>query len=109
MMGNLISILFSQCATTSVSHSSCDLTGSTESVATRQSMAMSSSYLSASRPISVVQTGVKSAGWLNRIAHLPAFHLWNSIGPIVVSALKSGTMQPRRSCASVLFSGYRLM
>ena len=25
-----------------------------------------------------------------------------------MSALKSGTMQPRRSCASVLFSGYRL-
>ena len=31
-------------------------------------------YLSARRPISVVHTGVKSAGWLNRMAHLPSIH-----------------------------------
>ena len=140
-MGNLISILFSQCATTSVSHSSCDLTGSTESVASLTSIATSSSYLSARRPISVVHTGVKSAGCEKRIcarararrdyamsedrvsamrahdacaraapdrtAHLSFFHSWkDSIGPCVVSALKSGTMLPRRSCESATgFSG----
>ena len=61
----------------------------------------------ASRPISVVQTGVKSAGCEKRMAHLPFFHSWNeSHVPIVVSALKSGTMLPRRSCESATgFSG----
>ena len=97
MIGNLISILFSQWATTSSSHSLCDLTGSTDKVATKQSSASSSSYFRARRPISVVQTGVKSAGWENRIAHLPFFHSWkDSKGPWVVSAPKSGTMFPRR-------------
>lgn len=97
MIGNLISILFSQWATTSSSHSLCDLTGSTDKVATKQSSASSSSYLRARRPISVVQTGVKSAGWENRIAHLPFFHSWkDSKGPWVVSAPKSGTIFPRR-------------
>merc|ERR1719161_573770 len=110
MMGNLTSILFSQWATTSRSQSVWLLTGSTDSVATRQSMAESSSYFKARRPISVVQTGVKSAGWEKRMAHLPFFHSWNeSQFPWVVSHLKSGTMLPRRRRLSVDFSGYKLM
>mmetsp|Transcript_17732 Transcript_17732/g.37052 ORF Transcript_17732/g.37052 Transcript_17732/m.37052 type:complete len:247 (-) Transcript_17732:199-939(-) len=110
MMGNLTSISFSQWATTSLSHSLWDLTGSTERVATRQSMAESSSYFRARRPISVVQTGVKSAGWEKRIAHLPFFHSWKlSMGPWVVSAEKSGTMFPSRKLPSMEPSGYKLM
>ena len=48
------------------------------------------------RPSSVVQTGVKSAGWLNRTAQEPAFHSWKDSRPAVVSAVKSGAVSPRR-------------
>ena len=72
IIGNFTSILFSQWATTlillviyfqgfvhvpSLSHSLWDLTGSTERVATRQSISVNLSYFSAKRPISVVHTG----------------------------------------------------
>jgi len=43
-----------------------------------------------------VQTGVKSAGWLNRTAQLPFFHWWKSIVPAVVSAVKFGASSPSR-------------
>merc|ERR1719428_2066202 len=106
MIGNLISILFSQCATTSLNQSWWLLTGSTDRVATRQSSAQSSSYFKASRPISVVHTGVKSAGCEKRMAHLPFFHAWNEFQyPWVVSQEKSGTMLPRRMALSVDCSG----
>src|SRR6056300_555933 len=56
------------------------------------------------------QTGVKSAGWLNRMAHFPFFHSWNeSKLPCVVSIAKSGTMLPKRIPPSVESSGYRLI
>ena len=48
------------------------------------------------RPSSVVQTGVKSAGWLNRTAQEPPFHSWKESRPAVVSAVKSGAVSPRR-------------
>jgi len=41
-------------------------------------------------PSSVVQTGVKSFGWLNRIAQLSPIHWWKSIAPWVVWAVKFG-------------------
>ncbi len=47
-------------------------------------------------------THVKSAGWENRMAHLPSIHSWKCMSPIVVCAVKSGTMFPRRStCKAV--------
>src|SRR5207302_8975348 len=55
-----------------------------------------SSFSAAVRPSSVVQTGVKSAGWLNSTAHLPDFQSWKSTVPSVVSALKSGASSPSR-------------
>ena len=39
---------------------------------------------------SVVHTGVKSAGWLNRMAQPPFMYSLNLSGPCVVSASKSG-------------------
>ena len=55
-------------------------------------------YLSARRPISVVHTGVKSAGWLNRMAHLPSIHsclqqealMWVQAGTSGISLKTSG-------------------
>lgn len=55
----------------------------------------------AKAPSSVVHTGVKSAGCENRMAHLSPIHLWKSISPRVVLALKLGAMLPsrRRGCS----------
>src|SRR5215831_7990327 len=47
-------------------------------------------------PNSVVHTGVKSLGWENKTAHPSPIHLWNSIGPWVVSAVKSGAVSLSR-------------
>ena len=44
--------------------------------------------------ISVVQTGVKSPGWVKSIPHELPSHLWKAMGPIVVSAQKSGNTTP---------------
>src|SRR5215471_7534126 len=48
-------------------------------------------------PSSVVHTGVKSLGCENRIAQPSPIQLWNSSGPSVVSALKSGAVELMRS------------
>ena len=48
------------------------------------------------RPSSVVQTGVKSAGWLNSTAQESSFQSWKESRPAVVSAVKSGAVSPRR-------------
>jgi hypothetical protein len=56
------------------------------------------------RPISVVQTGVKSAGWLKKKAHPSPIQSWKETGPMVVSAVKSGTMSPKSSVMSVVLS-----
>jgi hypothetical protein len=50
----------------------------------------------ANLPSSVVQTGVKSAGWEKRIAQLPPSHWWKSMSPCVVLAWKLGASEPRR-------------
>ena len=55
-----------------------------------------SSFSLANAPSSVVHTGVKSAGWLNRIAHLSPIHWWKSMSPWVVLAVKLGAVVPSR-------------
>ena len=62
----------------------------------------------AARPNSVVQTGVKSAGWLKRTAQLLFIAEWNSMGPEEVSALKSGTTSPRNRLTLGLYSAILL-
>ena len=75
----------------------CDSIGSTE-MAIAFTLRLSNSPLSdAVTPSSVVQTGVKSAGWLNSTAQLPFFQSWKLIVPAVVSAVKSGATSPSRS------------
>src|SRR3954447_21729024 len=56
-----------------------------------------SGFIRAIAPSSVVHTGVKSFGWENRIPHESPSHLWNRIGPSVVSASKSGAAWPMAS------------
>src|SRR5258706_13335517 len=55
-------------------------------------------------PSSVVQTGVKSLGWENRIAHWLPIHSWNLTWPMVVSAAKSGAIVPSWIAMIVLLS-----
>jgi hypothetical protein len=40
-----------------------------------------------------VHTGVKSAGWENRIPHFSPRKLWKSMSPCVVFALKFGALE----------------
>lgn len=56
-----------------------------------------------------MQTGVKSAGWENRIAHLPSSHEWKSMSPCVVLPEKLGAMLPSRNrgCSSVAVARLR--
>src|ERR1041384_3493855 len=51
-----------------------------------------SGFIRAIVPSSVVQTGVKSFGCENRIAHWSPIHSWKSMGPCVVLALKFGAV-----------------
>src|SRR6478735_4348524 len=68
--------------------------GSTETASTLTPRLFHSSSRAATRPSSVVQTGVKSAGWLKRTAQLASFQSWKRIGPSVVVASKSGRSRP---------------
>src|SRR5579864_57507 len=52
-------------------------------------------------PSSVVQTGVKSLGWENKIAQPSPIHSWKRIVPCVVSAVKSGAVSLMRGIADV--------
>ena len=61
-----------------------------------------SSLRAATRPSSVVQTGVKSLGCENSTAQLSPFHSWKLTVPSVVSAVKSGASSPRRRVAMVM-------
>ena len=58
-----------------------------------------SSFSWATRPSSVVQTGVKSAGWLKSTAQLSPFQSRNEMSPSVVEAVKSGAVSPSRRVA----------
>jgi hypothetical protein len=57
---------------------------------------------------SLLQTDVKSAGWLNKITQLPAYYSGKLISSLVVTALKAGALSPIRGieynvCCSILF------
>ena len=47
-------------------------------------------------PNSVVHTGVKSAGCEKNTHHESPMNSWKLIGPMLVSAVKSGTLSPMR-------------
>ena len=53
---------------------------------------------------SEVHTGVKSAGWLNRITQLPEYCSGKLISPWVVTALKAGALSPIRGIDTTGFS-----
>src|ERR1700687_574697 len=72
------------------------LTGSTLSPIILVLRLSNSGFKPAMYPSSVVQTGVKSFGWENRIAHPFPIHSWKRIVPSVVSAVKSGASSPMR-------------
>src|SRR5687768_1338974 len=61
-----------------------------------------SGFRAATRPSSVVHTGVKSLGCEKSTAQLSPFHSWNEIVPWVVSAVKSGASSPSRIAMVVL-------
>src|SRR3989475_4763164 len=73
------------------------LTGSALSPRTLVLRRSNSGLRRAMYPSSVVQTGVKSLGCENNIAHLLPIHSWKLILPSVVSAVKSGAVAPKRS------------
>lgn len=52
---------------------------------------------------SVVQTGVKSSGWLNKIVQESLMKSENLMGPLEVSASKSGALSPSRSPMFAVF------
>ena len=52
------------------------------------------SFSSAKPVISVVQTGVKSAGWENSTTQLPLLYSESCSCPVVVVTLKSGALSP---------------
>ena len=55
----------------------------------------------ATRPSSVVHTGVKSFGCEKSTAQLSPFQSWKLISPSVLSAVKSGASSPRRMAIGV--------
>src|SRR6202045_5084780 len=68
----------------------CDSTESTERPMSLALRLSDSGLALENAPSSVVQTGVKSFGWENRIPQLSPSHSWKLMVPSVVSAVKSG-------------------
>src|SRR5579864_7380498 len=77
-------------------------TGSTLSPMILQFRRANSGCSPAMYPSSVVHTGVKSLGCENRIAQPSPIHLWKSIWPCVVSAVKLGASSLIRSAIFVI-------
>ena len=77
---------------------------STETASTLVLRAAHSSLSWATRPSSVVHTGVKSAGWLNSTAQPSPFQSWKVSSPSVVWAVKSGASSPSRRVAMTVLS-----
>ena len=77
-------------------HFSCSATPSTDRPTTFTLRLSNSGLSDATRPSSVVHTGVKSFGCEKRTAQLSPFHSWKLMVPSVLSALKSGASSPRR-------------
>ena len=76
----------------------CDSSGSTETAIALTPRLSNSPFRLAVRPSSVVQTGVKSAGWLNSTAHLPLFQSWKSIGAFGGLGVKVGGDVAQPNC-----------
>jgi hypothetical protein len=74
----------------------CDSSESTEMPMSFTPRLSNSGLRPASAPSSVVQTGVKSAGWEKNSAQLSPFHSRKLMVPSVVSAVKSGNSSPKR-------------
>src|SRR3954447_4389624 len=88
----------------SLIHERCDSTGSTLTAIGLTPRFWNSPARAAVLPSSVVQTGVKSAGWENSTTQeLPA-HSWKRIGPSVDSWVKSGAVSPSRKVMAVSLS-----
>src|SRR5678815_3675591 len=81
----------------SFDHIACLSTGSTERATTFVLRLSNSGLRLAMYPSSVVQTGVKSLGWENRIPQELPSHSWKLIVPCVVSAVKSGAVSAIRN------------
>ncbi|MNO95939.1 hypothetical protein D3C76_875960 [compost metagenome] len=75
-------------------HFTWEATGSTESARTFTPRLAKSSLSLAVRPSSVVQTGVKSAGWENSTPQLLPSQSWKRRRPVLDSCSKSGAMSP---------------
>src|SRR5271154_2982328 len=90
----------------SLSHDRCDSIESTDRPMSLVLRLSNSDLALENAPSSVVQTGVKSLGWENRIPHEPPSHSWKLIVPSVVSAVKSGAMSPKRT--AMVPPAYRL-
>ena len=69
---------------------------STESPTSLQFALANCSSIVANVMNSDVHTGVKSAGWLNRMTQLPAYCSGKLISPCVVTALNAGALSPMR-------------
>src|SRR3954469_19731669 len=85
----------------SFAQSLCEPIGSTERPMTLVLRLSNSGFSAATRPSSVVHTGVKSFGCENSTAQESPFHSWKLRVPSVVSAVKSGASSPKRSVAMV--------
>src|SRR3546814_8151407 len=72
----------------------CESAGSTESPIVFTPRLSHSGRSRATSPSSVVQTGVKSLGWLKNRPQDDPSHSWKRIRPCVLSASKSGAIWP---------------
>ena len=80
----------------SLIQASCDLVSLQDRAATLTPRFLNSPCSLATEPSSVVHTGVKSEGWLKSTAQAPSMYSCHRSGPSVESALKSGTVVPKR-------------
>src|SRR5579864_6948455 len=93
---------FAPCVSSiSACHFRWSLTGSTLSARIFVFRLANSGCNLAMAPSSVVQTGVKSLGWENKIAQPFPIHSWKRMVPCVVSAVKSGAVSLMRGIADV--------
>mmetsp|Transcript_32942 Transcript_32942/g.92253 ORF Transcript_32942/g.92253 Transcript_32942/m.92253 type:complete len:224 (-) Transcript_32942:94-765(-) len=90
------STLVLEISSTSLSQFRCDSAVSTLTTAILQLRSANLPLICASTPSSVVQTGVKSLGWLHKTAQLPLINSCHWMLPFCVSATKSGQSSPIR-------------
>src|SRR3546814_15201468 len=78
----------------SCSQSRCESTGSTDRPIVFTPRWSHSGRRRSTSPSSVVQTGVKSFGWLKKSPQDDPSHSWKRMGPFVLSCSKSGAIWP---------------